>query len=321
MQIVLIVLLALACAVLLWRQYTLEQGLHQAARRMKEQMADETTVRLSLPCPSTGAEELLACLNQLLELRQEERALYRRKEQELRRQIANVSHDLRTPLTSILGYLQLLEGDGLSPEKKAEYLSVIEGRARTLQTFIASFYDLSRIEGGELPLEREQVDLGRALSDQLAASYGQIEEAGLDMEVDIEESLPPVWADSGAVTRIFSNLLTNALRHGTGVLTVRLYREGDAIVSAFSNRADGLTEEDAAHVFERFYTADKMRTGQSTGLGLAIVKALAERMGHTAAARWEDGVFTIQVRWLCGGPRRALEGAPTAKLLSDLRKR
>lgn len=292
-----LILLALVCAVLIGRQLTLEQGLHNAARRMREQLADETTARLSLPCPSAGAEELLSCLNQLLELRQEERARYRRKEQELRRQIANVSHDLRTPLTSILGYLQLLEGDGLSPERKAEYLAVIEGRARTLQTFIAAFYDLSRIEGGELPLEREQVDLRRALSDQLAASYGQIEEAGLDMEVELADGLPPVWADSGAVARIFSNLLTNALRHGKDALSVRLYRAGNMIVSAFSNRAEGLTAEDAAHVFERFYTADKMRTGQSTGLGLAIVKALAERMGHTAAARWEDGVFTIEVRW------------------------
>ncbi len=293
-----LILLALACAVLIGRQLTLEQGLHNAARRMREQLADETTARLSLPCPSAGAEELLSCLNQLLELRQEERARYRRKEQELRRQIANVSHDLRTPLTSILGYLQLLEGDGLSPERKAEYLAVIEGRARTLQTFIAAFYDLSRIEGGELPLEREQVDLRRALSDQLAASYGQIEEAGLDMEVELADGLPPVWADSGAAARIFSNLLTNALRHGKDALSVRLYRAGNVIVSAFSNRAEGLTAEDAAHVFERFYTADKMRTGQSTGLGLAIVKALAERMGHTAAARWEDGVFTIEVRWV-----------------------
>ncbi len=297
MHIILTAALALVCAVLVGRQITLERGLHDAARRMREQMADETTARLSLPCPSAGAEELLVCLNQLLDLRQEERALYRRKEQELRRQIANVSHDLRTPLTSILGYLQLLEGDGLSRSKKAEYLAVIEGRARTLQTFIAAFYDLSRIEGGELPLEREQVDLARTLSDQLAASYGQIEEAGLDMEVDITPGLPPVWADSGAVARIFSNLLTNALRHGTGTLTVRLYREGNVLVSAFSNRAEDLTAEDAAHVFERFYTADKMRTGQSTGLGLAIVKALAERMGHTAAARWKDGVFTIEVRW------------------------
>ena len=297
MKTVLIVLLALLCAVLIGRQITLERGLHRAARRMREQMADETTARLSLPCPSAGAEELLVCLNELLELRQEERAVYHRKEQELRQQIANVSHDLRTPLTSILGYLQLLEGEGLSPGKRVEYLSVIEGRARTLQTFIAAFYDLSRIEGGELPLERDKVDLGRALSDQLAAAYEQIEESGLVMEVDIAPDMPPVWADGGAVTRIFSNLLTNALRHGEDTLAVKLYREGNAVVSAFSNRADGLTAEDAAHVFERFHTADKMRTGQSTGLGLAIVKALAERMGHTVAARWEDGVFTVEVRW------------------------
>lgn len=297
MKTVLIVLLALLCAVLIGRQITLERGLHRAARLMREQMADETTARLSLPCPSAGAEELLVCLNELLELRQEERAVYHRKEQELRQQIANVSHDLRTPLTSILGYLQLLEGEGLSPGKRVEYLSVIEGRARTLQTFIAAFYDLSRIEGGELPLERDKVDLGRALSDQLAAAYEQIEESGLVMEVDIAPDMPPVWADGGAVTRIFSNLLTNALRHGEDTLAVKLYREGNAVVSAFSNRADGLTAEDAAHVFERFYTADKMRTGQSTGLGLAIVKALAERMGHTVAARWEDGVFTVEVRW------------------------
>ena len=297
MKTVLIVLLVLLCAVLIGRQVTLERGLHRAARRMREQMADETTARLALPCPSAGAEELLVCLNELLELRQEERAVYRRKEQALRQQIANVSHDLRTPLTSILGYLQLLEGEELSPEKRREYFQVIEGRARTLQTFIATFYDLSRIEGGELPLERERVDLGRALSDQLAAAYEQIEESGLAVEVEVAPNLPPVWADSGAATRIFSNLLTNALRHGTDTLTVRLYQEGDQIVSAFSNRAEDLTAEDAAHVFERFYTADKMRTGQNTGLGLAIVKALAERMGHTAAARWEDGVFTVEVCW------------------------
>lgn len=301
MKTVLIVALTLACAALIGRQVTMERGLRRAARRIREQMTDETTARLALPCPSAGAEELLVCLNDLLELRQEERAVYRRKERALRQQIANVSHDLRTPLTSILGYLQLLEQEELSPEKRREYFQVIEGRARTLQVFIATFYDLSRIEGGELPLEREKVDLGRVLSDQLAAAYEQIEESGLAMEVDVAPDLPPVWADSGAVTRIFSNLLTNALRHGEDALSVRLYREGNVIVSAFSNRARDLTAEDAAHVFERFYTADKMRTGQSTGLGLAIVKALAERMGHAARARWEDGVFTIEVRWSSSG--------------------
>ena len=297
MKSAIIIVLLLVIAAQAIRSQVLERGLHRAAQQMRAQMSNDTAARLALPCPSAGAEELLICLNELLELRQKERADYCRKEQQLRQQIANVSHDLRTPLTSILGYLQLMEGEELSVEKRKEYLSVIEGRARTLQIFIATFYDLSRIEGGELPLEREKVDLARALSDQLAASYEQIEEAGLTMEVDIASNLPSVWADRGAVTRIFSNLLTNALRHGSNTLTARLYREGDQLVSAFSNRAEDLTQEDAAHVFERFYTADKMRTGQSTGLGLAIVKALAERMGHTACAQWKDGVFTIEVRW------------------------
>ena len=297
MLIAVTVLLALAALSLIGYLLTLERGLRRAKVQMEQHFQNATTARLDIPCPNRAAEELFAAVNRLLELRQEENAAYRRKEQELRRQIANVSHDLRTPLTSILGYLQLLEQEELSPEKRREYFRVVEGRARTLQTFIASFYDLSRIEGGEWPLEREKVDLARALSDQLAAAYAQIEEAGLEMEVDVAGGLPAVWADSGAVARIFSNLLTNALRHGSDTLSVRLYREDGVLVSSFSNRADGLTAEDADHVFERFYTADKMRTGQSTGLGLAIVRALAERMGHTAAARWEDGRFTVEVRW------------------------
>ena len=297
MKTAIIIMLLLVIAGLVGRQITLERGLRRAVERMRAQMRNETTARLSLPCPSAAAEDLLQTVNELLELRQAERAADRRKEQELRRQIANVSHDLRTPLTSILGYLQLLNGDALPPEKREEYLSVIEGRARTLQTFIGSFYDLSRIEGGELPLERERVDLSRELSDQLAASYEQIEQAGMAVEVDIASGLPEVWADRAAVTRIFSNLLTNALRHGSGMLSVRLYREGGQICSAFANQARDMTAEDAAHVFERFYTADKMRSGQNTGLGLAIVRALAERMGHCAGARWEDGVFTVEVRW------------------------
>ena len=297
MLIAVTAVLALTVAALAGYLISLENGLHRARAQLELHARNATTARLDIPCPNRAAEELLLAVNRLLELRQEERAAYRRQEQELRRQIANVSHDLRTPLTSILGYLQLLEQPDLPPEKRVEYLSVIEGRARTLRTFIGAFYDLSRIEGGELPLEREQVDLGRALSDQLADAYEQLEQAGLTVEADLRPGLPPVWADSGAVARIFSNLLTNALRHGSGALTVRLYREGGQIVSDFSNPAQDMTAEDAAHVFERFYTADKMRTGQSTGLGLAIVKALAERMGHTAAARWEDGRFTVEVRW------------------------
>lgn len=297
MQNLVIILLALAVVFLVSYCLSLNWGLRRAARQFSLRLEGDTATRLPIPCPNAAAEELLLMVNQLLEMRQEERAAYQRQEQALRRQISNISHDLRTPLTSILGYLQLLEQTDLSEEKRQTYLSVIEGRAHTLQTFISAFYDLSRIEGGEWPLELEQIELTRLLSDQLADAYEQLEQSGLTVQTELEPGLPPVLVDRGAVTRIFSNLLTNALRHGRGPLSIRLYREGEQIVSTFSNQAEDMTTQDATHVFERFYTTDKTRSSQDTGLGLAIVQALALRMSCQTAAHWENGVFTVEVRW------------------------
>ena len=243
-------------------RYRRGRALSQAASQLKEARS-QPGKRLRLAAPDRPVEELLAQINGLLEDRETETRQLREREESLRRQIANVSHDLRTPLTSILGYLQLLEGD-LKPEERSRYLQVVEERARVLQELITAFYDLSRIEGGEYHLE---------------------------------EGLPPVLADPGGVTRVLTNLLSNALKHGSTALTIRLFREGDFLVTSFSNDAPHLTQEDLPRVFERFYTGDQMRTGQNTGLGLAIVKALAQRMGHTAFAQLENGVFTVGVRW------------------------
>lgn len=246
-------------------------------------------------------EGALAIENRRNALEKEQAALQARNEELRANLLRTISHDLRTPLTSILGYLQLVEEDSLTPEQRREYLAVIRSRAATLQTLITSFYDLSRIEGGQWQLEREPVDLARELADQLAAAYEQLEQAGLQVSVKIADGLPPVWGDRNGVVRVLSNLLTNAYRHGTGTLEARLYREGDHVVSAFSNDAPGMTDEDVERVFERFYTVDRMRTGQNTGLGMAIVKALAERMGGQVSARLEDGRFTAQVSWKAAG--------------------
>jgi len=233
----------------------------------------------------------------LLELRQADRAAYQARERALRQQIANVSHDLRTPLTSILGYLQLLESERLTSQQRRHYLEIVSDRARVLQDLITAFYDLSRIEGGEYPLDLQPVDLRRALEPLLAGFYEDFERAGFQVTVELDEHLPPVLADPGAVTRILTNLIGNALKHGRAALTIRLYASGGQLVTAFSNDAPGLSPEDLSRVFERFYTADQMRTGQNTGLGLAIVKALAQRMGHTPFAELDDGTFTVGVRW------------------------
>ena len=228
-------------------------------------------------------------MNRLLELRQADRAAYQARERALRQPIANVSHDLRTPLTSILGYLQLLEDPGLTEGERREYLAVIAGRARTLQSLITSFYDLSRLEGGEYLLQREKVDLYASLSGLLAAFYNDFTDRGFDMEVELAEGLPQVWADAGAVLRIFTNLIRNALEHGEGRMEIRLYQEGGQVVSRFSNETHALTAEDVPHVFDRFFTSDRMRTGRNTGLGLAICQSAGRADGLPGGGRSGGG--------------------------------
>lgn len=287
------VILAALCAVLGLRLYALEKDIRSCARQLRE----DEGARVRMAAPNRAAEDLLSAVNRLLELREADEAEHRRQEHAIRQQISNISHDLRTPLTSILGYLQLLEGDSLTVEERREYLGIVRGRAKALQSLITSFYDLSRLESGEYPLRREKVDLYTSLSGLLAAFYNDFTDAGFDVTVDLAQGLPSVTADPSGVLRVFTNLLRNALDHGQGQMEVRLFREGDAVVSLFRNGSGGITQEDIPHVFDRFFTADKMRTGRNTGLGLAIVKALADQMGCGLEAGLDGAFFFVRIRW------------------------
>lgn len=298
MLILAVILLALLCGVLLLRLYTLEADIRNCARQLRKQSG--APVRMA--APNRAAEELLSAINDLIRTKGEEQLEYRRQEKAIRQQISNISHDLRTPLTSILGYLQLLDGDSLTPDERRECLGIVESRAKSLQSLITAFYDLSRLEGGEYNMTREPVDLYQMLSRLVAQFYNDFTDSGFDMRVELEEGLPPVTADSGGVLRVFTNLIRNALEHGQKKMSILLYREGNTLVSTFANDADSLSQEVVDHVFDRFFTADKMRTGRSTGLGLAIVKALTQRMGHEVFAQMEDGMFVLTVRWKLGYP-------------------
>ena len=295
-MLILLILSLILLAAVLYAQYRRSRALRRAARDLKEARMVPGT-RLRLYSPDDKLEELLSQINGLLEDKERETRVLRSREESLRRQIANVSHDLRTPLTSILGYLQLLDDPGLAEEERKEYLSVVESRARALQSLITSFYDLSRLEGGEYPLRREPVELRATLAGLLASFYSDFTEKGFDMDVELAENLPLVWGDPAAVLRVYTNLIRNALDHGEERMSIRLYLEKGRVVSRFANQTRELTAEDVPHVFDRFFTSDKMRTGHNTGLGLAIVKALADQMGCRLEAALEEDTFCIVLSW------------------------
>ena len=289
------VVLGLLCLLLALRVYTLERDLRSGAKQLKERKLTGSGAPLRLAAPNSSAEALLAEINALLRQGEDDRSHFQGREKALREQIANISHDLRTPLTSILGYLQLMESDTLSEEGR-EHLAVVEERAKVLQELIATFYDLSRLEAGEYPVSRERVDLREVLSELLAAFYQDLE-GKFQVTVDLPDRLPPVWGDRAALTRVYANLIRNALDHGNQTLSIAARETADGVETRFANGGSQVRQEDLPHVFDRFFTTDRTRSGGNTGLGLAIVKALALRMGGSARAEQTGDTFVITLTW------------------------
>lgn len=251
---------------------------------------------LAMSVPSAVTGQLVEEINQTLLAKRDAISEYRRTDLELRHAIENISHDLRTPLTSILGYVQLIESDETPEQDKQRYLAIVEQRCRVLQRLITNFYDLSRLQAGEYRIQIERVDLSEILCELMAAFYSDFTAKGIEPQIEIDPHLC-ISADRDAAMRIFTNLLQNALRYAHSRISIRLYKSGGQVVSEMGNDAPGLTQQDASRLFERFFTADRVRSGQNTGLGLAITKTLAEQMGCGVSAQLDRDYLTLRVCW------------------------
>ncbi|WIV12652.1 HAMP domain-containing sensor histidine kinase [Proteiniborus sp. MB09-C3] len=257
----------------------------------------DTNSKILIYSPNKAIEKLAIEINKTLEEKQKSEIEHKRMDMELRQAIANMSHDLRTPLTSIMGYIQLIEDDSLSSNEKKEYTDIIKRRAKSLQTLISSFYDLSRLEAKEYKFELSSLNLKNILYDLMASFYKDFSSNNIEPVINVDEKAYLVIADENAVRRIFSNLIQNALKYGNSFVSISLKNHKDYVVTTFTNDAPDLSEEDASHLFERFFTVDRTRSRKSTGLGLAITKQLVEQMGHKIFVELCDSKLSIIIKW------------------------
>lgn len=259
----------------------------------------KTNELLKIKYPSIEIEKLIIEINKSIILRKETEEKYRCMDLELRQAIANISHDLRTPLTSIIGYVQLLKDESIDKDVKEEYLNIIEKRSIVLKNLISSFYDLSRLQANEYDLDIEKVNLNNILCEIIAAFYEEISSKGIEPSIDIDENSYKVYGDKKAINRIFTNLINNILKYAKDCVSISLKKENDYIITKFSNRTDEIEEIDVDRIFERFFTVDRMRTGQNTGLGLAITKILVEKQGHEIWAEKDEdlSIISIIIKW------------------------
>ncbi len=269
----------------------LQKSLDDIGRQLGERLSSDTNNPIFLSSRDPHARKLAAELNvQLKELRRQ-RQRYENGDQELKEAVTNISHDLRTPLTAICGYLELLErGEKtLEPER---YLALIADRAEAMKRLTEELLRYSVAASGEEESKLEPVDLNAAVEEAAASFYGALMEGGITPHVSLPDQRVIRNLDRAALSRVLDNLLSNALKYSGGDLSVVLEPTG---VITLSNAAPGLDEVQVGRLFDRFYTVESAR--HSTGLGLSIAGALTERMGGTIAARYEDGRLSVVLRF------------------------
>ena len=261
------------------RFFLLSKSIKDVKDDFKEICEDmETSRKVTLSHPDRNLEKLLKEFNVYLRDTQKYRIDQLRREKDLRRQIQSISHDLRTPLTSILGYVELME-DSCTEEEKKEYIEIIKKKSKSLQNLIQSFYDLSRLESNEYSIEMKETDIHKILMDMLLTSYNDFEKRNIEAEINIGEKPIMLNVDSNALSRIYSNLIGNAVKYSISMFNVEMEEIDHQVIMKFSNDTDNLVEDDLENLFKRFYMKDKSRNNQSSGLGLTVTKLLTEKMG------------------------------------------
>ena len=288
----LICVLALCVLTLMIYLLILRSSIREVAEELEEKLRTDTNTLISISTGDSSVQLLASRINAQLQALRKERLKLQTGNDELTTAVTNISHDLRTPLTAICGYLDLLEQEPQS-EKSGRYLAVIRERTDAMCSLTEELFRYSVITATADELDMQAVRLNDILEQSLAGFYGALSARGITPEIRMPEAAVIRELDAAALRRIFDNILSNAVKYSDGDLAVSLLPDGTV---TFSNSAPSLSRVQAERLFDRFYTVETARN--STGLGLSIAKLLTEKMGGTITAEYESGHLQICIAFL-----------------------
>lgn len=265
----------------------LKIGLRETGRELTAILGQDTNRLIGISSRDLELRRLVNILNGQLKILQKERRRYQDGDRELKEAVTNISHDLRTPLTAISGYLELLGREKHSPQS-LRYLEIIQSRVDSMKQLTEELFRyLLALTEEEHP---EPVSLNNVLEDCLVSFYGVFRQREIVPEVSFPDHSVRRTLDKSAVYRIFFNIISNAAKYCVEDFHVALSSDGTV---TFSNTAPMLTAVTAARLFDRFYTVENLES--STGLGLAIAKQLTDRMGGEITSACQEGRLVITV--------------------------
>lgn len=286
---VVILILLLVITALILKIYLLRKSVKEIEEGFMERLGTDTNTLIDISSRDRAVRSLANAVNTQLWQLKKERHRFLQGDLELKNAVTNISHDLRTPLTAIYGYLELLEQEEKSGAVE-RYIEIIKNRTEMLMQLTEELFRYSVILTAKNVVERERVDVGSVLLESIAAFYTALKKRGITPNIQMPEE--KVWRnlDASALSRVFSNLLNNVVKYSDGDLDVTLKKSGEII---FANTASGLDEIQAGRLFDRFYTVET--AGNSTGLGLAIARTLMGQMDGEISASYKNNRLIIRI--------------------------
>lgn len=284
------VILLIISVILIIRQISIKKDLQNITAQLDDIIKGDTNALVTVSGSSKEIKDFAKSINdKLSEMRKKELAL-NIKNTEIGNAITNISHDIRTPLTSVRGYLDLLKDED-DKEKIGAYLTIIDERTEAMKQLTEELFQYSLLMT-EDEIKTEKIILNHALEDAIAAGYTLLTSKNIIPEISITDKIIEINADKNLLSRIFGNIISNAAKYSEGDLFITLKDNGEL---EFRNTASGIDEIQAGKLFDRFYTVSNARV--STGLGLSIAKQFTEAMGGTISSSLKGNQLSIILKF------------------------
>lgn len=287
--VLIIAFLSFLIAALIIKIISLKRAVKDIEESLSEKLTTDTNTLISVSSEDKRIRSLAVTLNKELAVLRKEKFSYINGNTELKNSVTNISHDLRTPLTAICGYIELLEREEKTKEAE-KYLDIIKKRVEFMVKLTEELFGYSVIMSEDGGKTTSYTDVKNVLEESIASFYEVLISRNIVPVINLTKEKVIRKTDPHALSRVFSNLLNNAVKYSDGDLEISLFENGEIV---FANTASKLDVVEVEKLFDRFYTVETAKN--STGLGLSIAKTLTEQMGGEISAKYKDGKLYIKI--------------------------
>ncbi len=279
---------------MLYKHIKLRSELKRISDQLEELVDDNSEKMLDISLVDKELERMAGLFNRYNDKQRQIVAGAMKDEEFLKDSVANISHDLRTPLTVILGHLQLISKTDLTPDQK-ERLEIVNNKAVRMKELVDTFYEYSLVTTSNEEMQKDKLNILNMLMDLISDCAPLMDKKGISPKIDLPEHSVYIYSDKNALDRIFQNLITNAIRYSAGDIAISLEDDDKSVVLSVTNPIPDGSELDPDRMFDRFYTGDASRNSGGTGLGLAVVKEFTNKLQGTVEAQREGNKLTIRL--------------------------